>query len=135
MDSTFEGTQELLIDVADIVSHKWHPVILYQLLSQGPLSYSELQNAVRGISSKMLSESLTTLEEQHLIHRELLNEKPVRVQYSLTTRGHAFETILIPMLRWGTEYIDGAPSIAIDFQSQQSARPESPIAHRNQVDR
>lgn len=109
MDSTYDGTQERLVEVADLVGHKWHPVILHQLLTAGELGFSELGSRVSGVSNKMLSDSLTTLEERGLVERRIVEEKPVRVRYSLTERGQAMEDVLDAMARWGRQHL-GAES-------------------------
>ena len=106
IDGTHAGTQEVLIEVADVLGHKWHPVILTQLLSEESLTFSGLQSAIDDISNKMLSDSLSTLESEGLVDREVVNDKPVRVQYTLTDRGRELESVLDPMLRWGRNHLD-----------------------------
>ena len=109
LDGSHERTQRLLIEVADVLGHKWHPVILTQLLNGEPRTFSELGAAIDGVSNKMLSDSLSTLESEGLVDREVVSEKPVRVRYSLTRRGRELEAVLDPMLRWGREHLaDGA---------------------------
>jgi DNA-binding HxlR family transcriptional regulator len=110
MDSTHVGTQRLLIEVADVLGHKWHPVILTQLLGEESLTFSGLQSAIDGISNKMLSDSLSTLENEALIDREVVTEKPVRVRYTLTDRGRELESVLDPMVRWGRDHLDAGPT-------------------------
>ena len=105
-DSTYGKNQQLLIEMADLVGHKWHTVILHQLLSDGPQRFSELKSAIDGISSKMLSESLATLEERRLLDRTMIEEKPVRVTYRLTERGHELGGVVGAMIEWGTTYLD-----------------------------
>ena len=107
LDGTHERTQRLLIEVADVLGHKWHPVILTQLLNGEPHTFSELGAAIDDVSNKMLSDSLSTLQEAGLVDREVVSEKPVRVRYSLTERGRDLETVLDPMLRWGREHLAG----------------------------
>jgi len=106
MDSTYRGTQQLLIELSDLMGHKWHPVILHQLMSQGSLTFSGLQSAIDDVSNKMLSDSLSRLESEGLVDREVVNEKPVRVTYTLTDQGRALEDVLDPMIRWGREHVD-----------------------------
>ena len=109
MDSTHPDTQSLLIDVSAIVGHKWHPVIVHQLLTEGTLGFSGLKSRIDGISSKMLSESLTALEELDVVERAVVEEKPVRVQYSLTNCGEALESVLEPMIEWGRINLESPP--------------------------
>jgi DNA-binding HxlR family transcriptional regulator len=119
MDSTYTDTQTLLIDVSAIVGHKWHPVIVHQLLTEGTLGFSGLKSRIDGISSKMLSESLTALEERGLIERAVVEEKPVRVQYSLTECGRALEAVLDPMVEWGRLNLERPP------EAGSGGRPET----------
>lgn len=105
-DSTYVGTQKLLIEVADVVGYKWHTVILHRLLTDGRLAFSDLRSGIDGISNKMLSQSLTTLQERGLVERTVVSDKPVRVEYSLTDRGRALEGVVDEMLAWGGDHLD-----------------------------
>lgn len=90
---------------ATLIGKKWHPVIIHRLLEYGPSGFNELKENVDGISSKVLSDSLDDLEENQLIAREIVSEKPVRVQYSLTTHGQSLEPVIYAMHEWGQEHI------------------------------
>ncbi|WP_248905383.1 winged helix-turn-helix transcriptional regulator [Halocatena marina] len=90
---------------ATLIGKKWHPVIVHRLLEYGPSGFNELKENVDGISSKVLSDSLDDLEENQLINREIVSEKPVRVQYSLTTHGQSLEPVIYAMHEWGQEHI------------------------------
>lgn len=90
---------------ATLIGKKWHPVIIHRLLEYGPSGFNELKENVDGISSKVLSDSLDDLGENQLINREIVNEKPVRVQYSLTTHGQSLEPVIYAMHEWGQEHI------------------------------
>jgi DNA-binding HxlR family transcriptional regulator len=103
----FTDAESVLHDMQDIVGRKWNPVLLYHLLTDEALGFSELKRRVDGISSKMLSESLSDLEEQDLVERELLSDQPVRVEYTLTDRGESLEPILSEMVHWGGEHVEG----------------------------
>jgi len=128
MDSTHAGTQRLLIEVADVLGHKWHPVILHRLLNDGSLTFSGLQSGIDDVSNKMLSDSLSTLEARGLVDRDVVSEKPVRVRYGLTERGRELEAVLDPMVRWGREHLgDGATTAAAstaETPAGVAARPE-----------
>ncbi|WP_188978234.1 winged helix-turn-helix transcriptional regulator [Halocalculus aciditolerans] len=90
---------------ASLVGKKWHPVIIARLLEDGPLGFSELESEVDGISSKVLSESLDDLGEKELVDRTVVNEKPVRVQYSLTEHGESLEPVIVALGEWGEEHL------------------------------
>jgi DNA-binding HxlR family transcriptional regulator len=90
---------------ASLIGKKWHPVIVHRLLKQGPSGFNELQGHVDGISSKVLSDSLEDLEENRLVEREIISEKPFRVEYSLTPHGQSLEPVIDAMRDWGAEYL------------------------------
>ena len=90
---------------ATLIGKKWHPVIIHRLLEHGPSGFNELKTAVDGISSKVLSDSLEDLEENHLINREIINEKPFRVQYSLTPHGRSLDEVIYAMRDWGLKHL------------------------------
>ncbi|WP_415383522.1 winged helix-turn-helix transcriptional regulator [Halosimplex sp. TS25] len=90
---------------ATLIGKKWHPVIVHRLLEHGPSGFNELQDNVDGISSKVLSDSLDDLEENRLVDRDIVSEKPFRVQYSLTAHGESLEPVIAAMHEWGREYL------------------------------
>ncbi|MFB6105275.1 MAG: winged helix-turn-helix transcriptional regulator [Halobacteriaceae archaeon] len=97
---------------AMLIGRKWHPVILHRLLEHGPSGFNELKTAVDGISSKVLSDSLEDLTEKQLVSREIVSEKPIRVEYALTPHGQSLEPIIMAMRDWGMEYLTEAPEKA-----------------------
>jgi DNA-binding HxlR family transcriptional regulator len=86
--------QEALTNVATLIGRKWHLVIIDQLLTDGPMGFSELLKRIGNISSKVLSESLTDLEENGFISREVISDRPFRVQYAVTERGRRLRPIV-----------------------------------------
>lgn len=91
---------------ARLLGKKWHPVIISRLMADGPLGFNELKRRTGQISSKVLSDSLDTLEEEDLVDREIVNEKPVRVNYSLTEQGRSLEPVIDAMRAWGEEHLE-----------------------------
>jgi DNA-binding HxlR family transcriptional regulator len=68
------------------------------------MGFSTLKGRIDGISSKMLSETLTDLEEAGLVDRTQLTDQPVRVEYTLTDRGRSLESVITEMVKWGSQY-------------------------------
>lgn len=101
---------------ATLIGKKWHPVIIYRLLNHGPSGFNELVENVDGISGKVLSVSLTDLEEKQLVSREIVSERPLRVQYALTEHGESLEPVITAMRDWGQSHlttpIDAESSVA-----------------------
>ncbi len=93
---------------ASLVGKKWHPVIVHRLIVSGPLGFNALKEEVDGISSKVLSDSLDDLGEKRLVNREIVNDKPVRVEYSLTPTGKSLKPVILSMRDWGLEYLTPA---------------------------
>lgn len=94
-----------ITSTASLIGKKWHTVIIHRLLENGPLGFNALKEDVDGISSKVLSDSLDDLEEKQLVNREIVSEKPVRVEYSLTEFGTSLEPVIVQMRDWGIEYL------------------------------
>jgi DNA-binding HxlR family transcriptional regulator len=89
----------------DRISDKWTPLII-GLLADGPQRFSELQHTVGGISHKMLSQTLRSLQRDGLVSRTVYPEPPLRVEYKLTPLG---ETLCAPMaaiVHWSEEHIE-----------------------------
>jgi DNA-binding HxlR family transcriptional regulator len=102
--SLFTDPDEVFDAVQETLGRKWHLRIVYQLLENGPMGFSALKTEVVGVSSKMLSESLSHLEEDGLVDRDIVSDQPVRVEYSLTERGRALEPVVSAVVTWGSEY-------------------------------
>lgn len=89
----------------DVIGKKWHPVIIHRLLQHDALRFNELSEEVGGITNKMLSQSLEDLEEKELVNREIVSEKPVAVEYSLTERGRSLQPVIESLEDWGKRYL------------------------------
>ena len=87
----------------DILCRPWTALIL-GMLQKGPLRFSELE-ARSEIGTKTLSARLKELEKNRIIAREVDAGPPVRVEYSLTKRGRAFEHVAAAIEKWGRELI------------------------------
>jgi DNA-binding HxlR family transcriptional regulator len=92
-----------------ILGKKWHPVLIQTLLADGPLGFNDIKVRVDGISDKVLSESLEDLEQSGVVVRDVVEEKPVRVRYSLTAAGRDLEPVIEDLRRWGRVYLAETP--------------------------
>lgn len=97
-----------MVAASAVLGRKWHPVIVHRLLEHGPLRFGELKARVQGISGKVLSESLSDLEEKRLVERTVVGAKPVQVEYSLTPHGQGLAGAIDELHRWGREYLTEA---------------------------
>ncbi|MFW9905546.1 MAG: winged helix-turn-helix transcriptional regulator [Candidatus Thorarchaeota archaeon] len=96
--------------VIQILGRKWIPWIVCELLAQRESYFSDLQKRIEGnygekISSRVLSEALSRLEEKELVNRVVVSETmPIRVKYSLTEKGKDFEVIFGILKGWGIKW-------------------------------
>ena len=86
-----------------LIGDKWKVLIIRDLLT-GTKRFGELKKSLTGISQKVLTQHLRTMEESGLVNREVFAEVPPRVEYSLTDVGHSLKTILDVLWQWGEEY-------------------------------
>jgi DNA-binding HxlR family transcriptional regulator len=95
------STQEVLQSMSRLVGRKWHPVILYQLQTVDQAGFNELKEQLGEISSKVLSDTLSELMTWDTVQRRIVQERPVRVAYSLTPAGRQLGPLLEAMDEWG----------------------------------
>jgi DNA-binding HxlR family transcriptional regulator len=88
----------------------WTTYIVYNLRTYGPQRFGELKRRVAGVSAKMLTERLRTLEGAGLIKRDYEATIPPKVTYSLTARGHELDEVL-----------GGLADVAIRWQAEDAA--------------
>ena len=81
------------------ITSKWGVLVLVGL-ADGSQRWSELRDIVQGVSEKMLAQTLRTLEQDGLVHREAQPTIPPRVDYSLTPAGDEVVEILFPLIEW-----------------------------------
>jgi DNA-binding HxlR family transcriptional regulator len=87
-----------------IVRGKWKLVIIW-LLRDGKKRFSELQKNMPQIKQSYLTHQLRELETDGLVHREVYNVIPPKVEYSLTQRGTNFLSVMDSMNSWGKQFI------------------------------
>lgn len=90
----------------DVVGGKWKPMILWALDAEGVLRFGRLRRHIDGVSEKVLVQQLRELESDGIVAREVYREVPPRVEYALTELGRELNAALVPLGRWGHEYMD-----------------------------
>lgn len=89
----------------DIISGKWKPIILFHLMENEKLRFSELQRAMPEITKKMLTSQLRELEYNGIIHREVYQQVPPKVEYSMTEYGNSLSPLMKSMRSWGMKHL------------------------------
>jgi DNA-binding HxlR family transcriptional regulator len=85
--------------ILDRVGDKWAVLILL-LLRDEPMRFNRLRRAIEGISQKMLSQVLKSLERDGLIRRRVIPTVPVTVEYSLLPLGATLAEAVDPLRAW-----------------------------------
>ncbi|MGK8502699.1 winged helix-turn-helix transcriptional regulator [Nocardia asiatica] len=91
-------------------------------LSERPHRFGELRRQVPGITEKVLTTHLRELEADGIVHREVYDEVPPRVEYSLTPLGEQLNAALLPLEAWGRENL---------MASRSEPPSESAVRHRS----
>lgn len=86
-----------------LIGSKWKILILRNLMSR-PWRFNELKKDLEGVSQKVLTDSLRSMEEDGIVIRTVYPEIPPRVEYSLSELGESMRPIIKAMEIWGTEY-------------------------------
>lgn len=86
-----------------LIGSKWKLLIIRNLLVR-PWRFNELQKSLEGISQKVLTDSLRSMEADGIITRTVFPEVPPRVEYALSELGESMRPIITSMEQWGKEY-------------------------------
>lgn len=86
-----------------LIGSKWKLLILRNLLVR-PWRFNELKRDLSGISQKVLSDTLHSMESDGLVIRTVYPEVPVKVEYSLSDLGKSMRPIIQSMESWGAAY-------------------------------
>ncbi len=106
MSGTIDKRLNILCPVEltlSLLSTKWKALVMRDLLD-GRKRFSQLQKSVTGISQKVLTANLRSMEQDGLLTREVFPEVPPRVEYELTELGYSLKGIIDAMAQWGNYY-------------------------------
>lgn len=90
----------------DILGSKWRAIILWHILKENTIRYSDLKSSIDRISDKVLSKELKRLEVDGLISRTQYPSIPPIVEYRATKIGYSLKGILNDLCQWGKSYIE-----------------------------
>lgn len=94
------GSQQVL----ELIADKWTALVIYAL-AQGTKRYSELQREIGGVSQKMLTQTLRSLERDGLVQRKIYPVVPPKVEYSLTPLGRTLIEPLRAICKWAEAHL------------------------------
>lgn len=88
----------------DAIADKWVTLVL-TALDAGPARYSQLSRQIAGVSQKMLTQTLRTLERDGLVQRTVTASVPVRVDYALTPLGGSLVAVIAHLKDWAEAHM------------------------------
>lgn len=101
----------------DRISDKWVSLVLVAL-ADGPRRYNDVARAIAGVSQKMLTQTLRTLERDGLVTRTVTPAVPVRVDYGLTPLGETLLPVMRSIKVWAEAHIEEVESARVAYDSR-----------------
>ena len=109
-DNKFNSEQALarcepMSKLQAVIGGKWKILILWYVAHYKVQRFGELKRRLTGVTQSTLTKQLRELEADGFLHREIYQEIPPRVEYSLTEKGEALLPVFYAITRWGLKYI------------------------------
>lgn len=108
----------LVTDLIGRVADKWTMLVLEVLAEQGTLRFSKLGDAIPGISQKMLTKTLRTMERDGLVRREVFPVVPPKVEYQLTNLGCTLGAAFCGMWVWAADNLATVEQARLNFDGR-----------------
>ena len=108
----------------ELIGRRWSGAII-QILRQRPSRYAELRAAIPDITDRMLSERLRELEDEAIVARTVIPDTPVRVEYSLTSKGRALAPALDAIGHWAEKWVEADPARTPPAPPERRPRPSA----------
>ena len=93
-------------EAVELVGKRWTGAILYVLLHQGELRFTEIAHAVPDLSDRLLSERMKELEARGIVARRVSEGTPTKVSYALTSKGRELAPALAELKTWADRWLD-----------------------------
>jgi DNA-binding HxlR family transcriptional regulator len=106
--------------ILDRVGDKWAVLILL-LLREQPMRFNQLRRTIEGISQKMLSQVLKSLERDGLVRRRAIATVPVTVEYSITPLGKTLAKAVDPLRDWAENHLKEVQTAQRRYDALQTA--------------
>ncbi|KOU01085.1 HxlR family transcriptional regulator [Streptomyces sp. NRRL F-4711] len=110
--------------VLDIVGDKWS-LLVVRNLRHGPRRFTELKRAVEGISQRMLTVTLRSLERNGIVTRTVHDVMPPHVSYELTEMGVTLREATAPLLEWSLAHLARIDDARAAYDARTASSPAS----------
>ncbi|WP_367129512.1 MULTISPECIES: winged helix-turn-helix transcriptional regulator [Streptomyces] len=110
--------------VVEVLANKWVLYVLGSLREQaGPMRFNQLGRALPGVTQKMLTQTLRTLERDGLVSRKVYPTVPPRVEYGLTPLGCEAALLSVAIGEWALSHVGQILAARESFAAAASAEP------------
>nr|WP_041830786.1 helix-turn-helix domain-containing protein [Actinoplanes missouriensis] len=109
-------------DLLDQIGSKWAVLVLGELGRHGPCRFTQLRRQLAGVSEKMLTQTLRTLERDGLLRRTVYPEVPIRVEYELTPLGQTLRGPLKALTEWSVQHIEDVLEAREEYDERAGRR-------------
>ncbi|MFE4628331.1 winged helix-turn-helix transcriptional regulator [Streptomyces mirabilis] len=109
-------------DVLDQIGSKWAVLVLGELGKHGACRFTRLRQRLAGVSEKMLTQTLRTLERDGLVLRTVYPEVPTRVEYELTPLGQTLRGPLRALTEWSVRHVEEVLAARKEYDGRTAKR-------------
>ena len=107
-------------DVLDRVGDKWSILAILFLGRHGTMRFNELKRSIDGVSQRMLTVTLRSLERDGLLTRRVYPEVPPRVEYELTALGRSLLEQVLGLAGWANEQMEAIVEVRAHYDRQNA---------------
>ncbi len=107
--------------VLDMVADRWTVLVAYALKLNGTMRYNQLHSTVEGISQKMLTQTLRSLERNGLVKRTVYPVVPPHTEYNLTELGHSLDEVITQMAIWSMQNMPQVLTARASYDARDNA--------------
>ncbi|MEJ8653371.1 helix-turn-helix domain-containing protein [Streptomyces sp. MS1.AVA.3] len=112
--------------VLGMVGDKWSLLVVCRL-DLGPRRFTELKRTVDGISQRMLTVTLRSLERDGILIRTVHNVMPPHVTYELTPMGRTLYEATAPLRKWTIEHLAHIDDARAEYDARANAQPAETV--------
>ncbi|RZS37094.1 HxlR family transcriptional regulator [Herbihabitans rhizosphaerae] len=110
--------------VLEAITNKWTVLVLTSLRSNGgTMRFNELRRFLDGITQKMLTQTLRSLERDGMVRRTVYPTVPPRVDYSVTELGTSLGELFNTFGEWANENVDRIMAARTEFDTRPAPEP------------
>ena len=109
-------------DLLDQIGSKWAVLVLGELGRHGACRFTQLRQQLAGVSEKMLTQTLRTLERDGLLVRTVYPEAPIRVEYELTPLGRTLRGPLKALTEWSVQHVEDVLDARAEYDERTGRR-------------